>query len=55
MLFHATHVIFFNEGLHSLWPRVNTTDASGAAWAAVLANWTDVLRLPGPGGARPGG
>lgn len=46
-------VFHYNEGLHNLWPRVNTTDASGATWAAVLANWTDVLALPGPGGAKP--
>lgn len=41
-------VIHYNEGLHSLWPRVNTTDASGLTWAGVLKNWTEVLRLPNP-------
>jgi len=41
-------VIHFNEGLHSLYPRVNTTDASGALWAQILANWTDVLKLGSP-------
>lgn len=46
-------VIHYNEGLHSLYPRTNTTDTSGTHWAGVLANWTEVLRLPGPGGARP--
>jgi len=46
-------VIHYNEGLHSLYPRTNTTDASGAVWAGVLRNWTEVLSLPGPGGSRP--
>ena len=46
-------VIHYNEGLHSLYPRTNTTDASGVTWAAVLSNWSDVLALPGPGGAKP--
>jgi len=39
-------VIHFNEGLHSLWPRTNTTDASGALYAAQLRNWTAVLAAP---------
>jgi hypothetical protein len=49
----AWDVIHYNEGLHSLYPRVNTTDASGEKWAATLANWTRVLQLPGPKGERP--
>ena len=46
-------VIHYNEGLHSLYPRTNTTDGSGAVWAGVLRNWTQVLALPGPGGKAP--
>lgn len=46
-------VINFNEGLHSLWPRTNVTDASGALFAADLYNWTKVLSLPGPSGRAP--
>ncbi len=47
-------VIHFNEGLHSLWPRTNTTDGSGVAWAGALANWTRVLgTAPGPGVPAP--
>ena len=41
-------VIHFNEGLHSLYPRVNTTDESGVVWAETLANWTRVLALSLP-------
>lgn len=44
-------VIVFNEGLHSLWPRVNTSDEL-AQWAATLSNWTGVLALP-QGGITP--
>jgi hypothetical protein len=36
-------VIHFNEGLHSLWPRVNTT-AELAEWAEQLGAWTEVLK-----------
>lgn len=42
-------VIVFNEGLHSLWPRTNVSDASGAAYAGALKNWTQVLQLPSGG------
>jgi hypothetical protein len=42
----AWDLILFNEGLHSLWPRTNVSDASGAAFAQALANWTAVLALP---------
>lgn len=35
-------VIVYNEGLHSLWPRVNTS-VELEAWAAQLTNWTAVL------------
>lgn len=40
-------VIQFNEGLHSLWPRVNTTEEL-SAWTGVLSNWTKVLQQAGP-------
>ena len=36
-------VIHFNEGLHSLWPRVNTS-AELAVWAQQLANFTKLVR-----------
>ena len=39
-------VIHFNEGLHSLWPRVNTS-AQQTAWALQLANFTSVLAATG--------
>ena len=45
-------VIHYNEGLHSLYPRTNVSDASGAAFAASLANWTRVLATP-RGGITP--
>ena len=35
-------VIVFNEGLHSLWPRVNTTTEL-VTWTEQLFNWTKVL------------
>lgn len=46
-------LIHFNEGLHSLWPRTNISDASGVAFAGALANWTRVLASPGPSGVAP--
>ena len=42
-------VIFFNEGLHSLFPRTNVSDASGKAWADTLFNFTKVLAQPSNG------
>ena len=42
-------VIVYNEGLHSLWPRTNVSDASGAAYAGALTNWTRVLQLASGG------
>lgn len=36
-------VIHYNEGLHSLWPRVNTS-AEMATWAGQLANFTTLLQ-----------
>ena len=39
-------VVHFNEGLHSLWPRVNTS-AQQAAWADQRANFTSVLAATG--------
>jgi hypothetical protein len=42
-------VIFFNEGLHSLYPRTNISDASGEKWAGALYNWTRVLAAPADG------
>ena len=44
-------VIFYNEGLHSLYPRTNVSDASGEAFAGVLRNFTRVLQLPSHGKA----
>ena len=45
-------VIFFNEGLHSLYPRTNVSDASGAKWAGTLYNFSKVLATP-TGGVAP--
>ena len=42
-------VIFFNEGLHSLFPRTNVSDASGKLWADTLFNFTQVLAQPSNG------
>ena len=39
-------VIHFNEGLHSLWPRVNTS-AELQAYAAQLGEFTDALKATG--------
>ena len=39
-------VIHYNEGLHSLWPRVNTS-AELASYAATLGNFTDTLKATG--------
>ena len=39
-------VIFFNEGLHSLFPRTNVSDSSGQRWADTLFNFTRVLAAP---------
>lgn len=39
-------VIHFNEGLHSLWPRVNTSDEL-KAYAANLGRFTDTLKSTG--------
>ena len=39
-------VIHFNEGLHSLWPRVNTS-AELASWANQLSNFTFVRAAGG--------
>eukprot|EP01043_Picozoa_sp_COSAG02_P059836 COSAG02_NODE_7697_length_2887_cov_15.716284_1_plen_345_part_00 len=40
-------VIHFNEGLHSLWPRVNTS-AELATWSAQLANFTRLIMRTQP-------
>jgi hypothetical protein len=40
-------VIHFNEGLHSLWPRVNTS-AELAVWAEQLANFTKLIMRTQP-------
>jgi hypothetical protein len=40
-------VVHFNEGLHSLWPRVNTT-AEMQAWAQTLANFTALIQQTNP-------
>ena len=39
-------VIHYNEGLHSLWPRINTS-AEQAAWAVQLGNFTKTLKATG--------
>lgn len=39
-------VIHYNEGLHSLWPRVNTS-AEQERYAASLGNFTDALKATG--------
>jgi hypothetical protein len=40
-------VIHFNEGLHSLWPRVNSTEAL-ATWAEQLADFTRLIQATQP-------
>ena len=39
-------VIHYNEGLHSLWPRVHTSTEL-AAYAATLGNFTEALKATG--------
>merc|ERR1712217_669479 len=43
----AWDVIHFNEGLHSLWPRVNTT-AELTVWAEQLFNFTRMMQRTNP-------
>jgi hypothetical protein len=45
-------VIHFNEGLHSLWPRVNTSEEL-ATWAGILSNFTRVLQTAGAVSPKP--
>ena len=40
-------VIHYNEGLHSLWPRVNTT-ADLTVWAGHLTQFTHMMRRTHP-------